>query len=231
MRFLIPVIFVCLLASSRAATAAGEGADLDLLTLNTWGLPYPVAKVRRAVRFPRIQRFLQETSVDIAGLQEVWDGARHLLDLPGLRFGQRRNGDTGLALWSRLPLTDVQETVFRVSRGFDRIKHKGILRARVEVPDAGSVWVFVTHMQAGGGSANARMRATQADQLLGEISQVVGPAVVLGDFNLSAARPIDRKTGACFEAAGLLDAAAGREVHASIRALRERIAAQVETGG
>ena len=178
-----------------------------MLTLNTWGLPYPIASIDRRRRFPAIQEFLQEHPCDVVGLQEVWRGALQLLDLDGLEHARENRQDTGLALLSPHPISDLVETSFSRGRGFDRLKQKGVLRARVHHPEHGPLWVFVTHLQAGAGSADAQVRAEQTQELIDQITLAGGPLIALGDFNYEDDQPADLRSLQRLKRAGLVDAA------------------------
>ncbi len=190
-------------AADVPPTAAAAGPLLRLLTLNTWGLPMP----DRRARFDRIRAYLAATGADLVGLQEVWRGAHRLLELEGLRRPARGSGDSGLALLTDHEVSQLACTPFSVARGVDGLKRKGVLEARVEVPGAGPLWVFVTHLQAGRRPAHAEVRSRQIDELLERVEAVEGPAVVLGDFNLHAGRARDVESAGRLGAAGLVDAA------------------------
>lgn len=190
---------------SAAAEPVEQDGLLDVMTFNAWGLPSPIASDRRG-RFPKIASFLRDSQADVVGLQEVWQGALSLLPLDGLRYSGS-TGDSGLALYSPHPMRGLAFDAFEAERGFDRLKSKGVLRATVEFPGAGPVEVFVTHLQAGGSDANARVRAAQIDQLLGLVGATAGPAVVMGDFNLYEESSRDRHTWSQLREAGLIDVA------------------------
>ncbi len=199
---LLPAAFATPDACTLHATPA---ATLDVATLNTWGLPRPFANDRRG-RFPGISEFLEDSAFDLVGLQEVWDGARPLLQIPDLYLPNMGRGDSGLALATGLPLSGMQTLTFSGGSGTDRLKKKGVLSAVVEVPGAGSIQVLVTHLQSGDAPREARARSEQITELLTLLES--GPAVVMGDFNLYAENPIDIETVALLEGAGLWDAAA-----------------------
>lgn len=191
---------------AAASEPTAPATSVDVMTFNTWGLPYPIASSRPS-RFGQISAYLRDADLDLAALQEVWSGARGLLDLANVRF-PRDEVDSGLALVTPHDVDDVKFRTFTTARGFDRFKSKGVLRARVDLPGIGPVWVFDTHLQAGAGDANARVRAAQVEELLGEVAAVDGPALVLGDFNLHVNNPIDHRTHDRLVTAGLVDAAA-----------------------
>lgn len=204
------------LAAGRAhggePSSRGEAASLDVATFNTWGLPFPIAWRPRERRFPGINKWLGDGGLDIVGLQEVWTGARHLLDLRGVTVPSR-GGDSGLALYTPHRITRPASLVpFAAARGVDRLKAKGVLVAGVEVPDVGEVTVLVTHLQAGSGARNAAVRSAQIDELLAVLGDDPRPAIVMGDFNLYGADAVDTASQARLVEAGLVDAAIGADV-------------------
>lgn len=175
-----------------------------MVTVNTWGLPAPLAPDRKG-RLPRIERRLREAADDLVGLQEVWAGARpwigSSLHVPD---GQ---GDAGLALMTPHEAMDLELHRFRSATGFDALKQKGFLSARVTLPSVGVVRVVVTHLQAGRGQRAAQVRADQVAQILEHLATVQEPVVLLGDLNLHARHPVDARTERMLAAAGLVDAA------------------------
>jgi len=188
---------------ARAGDCAG-GVSLDVLTYNTWGLPEPLARDRDG-RLPRISRMVREESADVVGLQEVWRGATHLLDLDLLRRDDK--GDNGLALVTPHPTRDERVTPFEAGYGVDRLKDKAVLSTVVELPQLGDTLVMVTHLQAGRSPGAAQARGRQIDTLLALGAQSPGNAILLGDFNLHAADPQDQASAARLQAAGWRDMA------------------------
>ncbi|MCB9664971.1 MAG: endonuclease/exonuclease/phosphatase family protein [Alphaproteobacteria bacterium] len=191
-----------LLAIAAPAGACEDGDHLDVLTLNAWGLPAPIAPHRPA-RMAAIGRWLDELDVDVVGLQEVWTGAAPLL--PAELVRAHLPGDDGLALRAAA-LSGVATLRFHHARGFDAFKRKGALRARIAT-GAGEVWVVDTHLQAGHGRANGRVRAAQLAELVAWLDEVDGPVVLLGDLNLDDARPEDALALERLDRAGFRDAA------------------------
>ncbi|MEZ4320529.1 MAG: endonuclease/exonuclease/phosphatase family protein [Myxococcota bacterium] len=193
-----------LLALSAPALACdGDGASLKIVTLNTWGLPSPIAPDRSS-RLPRIERWLDEAGVDVAGLQEVWRGALKLLRNP-IQTGDPQ-GDAGLALRSKHPISDASVHTFTAERGIDALKAKGVLSGRVELENQ-PMHVAVTHLQSGGGSRNADVRARQVDEILTTVGHDDAPLVLMGDFNFYEDDPTDQRTHDRLLAEGFVDAA------------------------
>jgi endonuclease/exonuclease/phosphatase family metal-dependent hydrolase len=195
-----------LLAMTGSASAGcdGEGAlNLSVVTLNAWGLPEPIAR-DRAGRMPKIARWLDEQGFDLAGLQEVWRGARGLLPLR-LSIPDARE-DSGLALQTPHAVDHLDLHAFQAERGLDALKSKGVLVA--DVTKGGDTFtVAVTHLQAGGGERNAGVRSAQVDEILGVLERSEHPVVLLGDFNLYADEAVDGRTRDRLDAEGFVDAA------------------------
>jgi endonuclease/exonuclease/phosphatase family metal-dependent hydrolase len=202
-RHLLAASLVASLALPVSARA-DDGTPLDVVTVNAWGLPAPIAP-RRAHRLVALARWLQRVDADVVGMQEVWSGAVPLLPLPVVR--SVGDGDDGLALRTKRGLVDVERLRFHDARGWDAMKAKGALRGRLRLADGGHVWVVVTHMQAGYGPRNAVVRERQLDQILGWIARLEGPVVLLGDLNMDDRMPEDVTGLARLASAGFVDVA------------------------
>ncbi len=195
----------CIGAALPATAVAGDASDaIEIVSLNAWGLPSPLAPHRRE-RLPRIARWLQDVDPDVVAIQELWSGSTAYLPMPV----QRRSvsGDDGLAIAGRAALTDRATLHFDHARGWDMFKAKGAMRGRVHTRGGPDLWVVVTHMQAGYGRANARVREAQVDQLLRWTQDLDGPIVFVGDFNVDTAFPEDAGVFKRLRAAGLVDLA------------------------
>jgi endonuclease/exonuclease/phosphatase family metal-dependent hydrolase len=177
--------------------------ELDLLTANLWGLPWPVARERRA-RKHRFAEHLTRWTYDLVGIQELWWPWRRSLRLSSLTI-PRTSRDSGLALAGRLPIRDaVRVEHFRRGVGVDRLKRKGTLRASVETA-SGELSVCVAHLQAE--RRHAAVRARQLQQLLDQLAAERRPVVLMGDFNLHDDCEEDRRSAERVRAAGFADAA------------------------
>lgn len=189
--------------ADEAPRCTPSGPDLQVATLNTWGLPYPLSRERRG-RFARIRDYL-DSGFDLVGLQEVWTSARDLLG--PLIWLPETDRDSGLALVTRLETSKPRLTAFESARGVDALKRKGVIRSRVRTPEGTVVEVLVTHLQAGVTDRAAAVRADQVDQLLELSDGIAGPTLLLGDFNLYATLEADRGSLERLAARGFLDAA------------------------
>jgi len=195
-------------------------SELSVMTLNTWGFRWPLAK-HRSLRFGRIAQHLNETTYDVVALQEMWDGARETLGQTALAWLQRpiemarkglRMHDSGLAVKLTDRLSDRAEVradlarPYRRSVGWDWFKNKGVYAVDVELgEDLGRVTVMTTHLQAGKWFAKARR--SQLDELLETAESVDNPIVLMGDFNFHSDLAEDRAAHDALVRAGFADAA------------------------
>jgi endonuclease/exonuclease/phosphatase family metal-dependent hydrolase len=178
--------------------------ELQLVTMNLWGLPWPVARDRR----DRKRRFLEQVvrgPYDLVGIQELWWPWRRSLRRTPLVLPRSRR-DSGLGLAGRLALRDAARIEhFRDHAGPDRLKRKGLLRATVAPHPEVQLCTVVTHLQAG--RRHARARARQIEQLLDAVSKERRPVVMMGDFNLYRDEVDDRHSAGRLDAAGFVDVA------------------------
>jgi endonuclease/exonuclease/phosphatase family metal-dependent hydrolase len=177
---------------------------LDVLTINLWGLPWPLARDRRRRR-RRFERHVIETAYDLIGIQELWWPWNRSLDVDSVVCPES-NRDSGLALAGRLSATEpARIRHFRHRPGFDRLKRKGVLSSRIRCGHGLDVAVHVTHLQAGRGHGDVRTR--QVDELLEVVCADDAPALVLGDFNFYAGNPEDCASDARLRSCGFEDTA------------------------
>ncbi len=203
MRWSAILLALCLATPAQAELPPCDAEAIEVATLNTWGLPYPLSR-NRSARFQQIRTWL-DSGIDIIGLQEVWSSAQTLL-APRLRLPGSK-ADSGLAVVTPHPTTQPTLTPFTASRGVDAWKSKGVLTTRVSLPDGSHTWVAVTHLQAGHSEKNAAVRAAQVDQLIRVVSALDGPALVMGDFNLYDDLESDRQSSQRLREKGYADAA------------------------
>ncbi len=175
---------------------------LTVLSLNTWGLPWPISRDREA-RFAALTD-TPELQADVVGLQEIWSGAPWKSRRPLIRPSTR--GDSGLGLLTDYPVTGTAFYAFRDKEGADRLKRKGVFAIELELPDIGSIWVASMHAQSG--SRKAAPRAVQLRRAAAWLDDLRGdaPVVWVGDFNLEDHDPVDQATSAWLVDAGFEDA-------------------------
>lgn len=183
-----------------------EGS-FEVLTYNVQGLPDELSESETPtdVRMGQIAPFLD--AFDLVGVQEDFDEGNDAL-LTALAtqpvkewFGEVLDGHVypaGLGMLSRVgELVAVEERHYAVcngvlSDGSDCLASKGFLALRLGV-GAGSMDVYVTHLDAGGAPEDSDARSTQIDELLASIDGwSAGHAVLLmGDTNLRPSDPPD----------------------------------------
>jgi endonuclease/exonuclease/phosphatase family metal-dependent hydrolase len=192
-------------------------ATLDILTLNTWGFRWPLAK-DRDLRFARIRQHLATHRYDAVAFQELWGSSPTALGDTGYAWvgddaqlprGLRRN-DSGLGFKVRDSLSRGADAMkrmaqaFRRAAGFDRLKRKGFQTVELPAGDLGRVTLVNTHLQAG--ANEAAIRRSQLDELLAAVETIATPVVLCGDFNLFRDSDEDRAAHRSLFAAGFVDA-------------------------
>ena len=177
--------------------------DLDLLTVNLWGLPWPVAR-HRGGRGRRFLEHLRDRSYDLVGIQELWWPWRRSAKRAPMHVPKSRR-DSGLALAGRLHLGETRVEHFRDHGGVDSLKRKGVLRARAQSPAGAELSVAVVHLQAG--RRNGALRSRQLEQLLAALESECRPVVLMGDFNFYAGVAEDQQSAHRLGSAGFADAA------------------------
>jgi endonuclease/exonuclease/phosphatase family metal-dependent hydrolase len=187
----------------QSLCSSGVEFDLDLLTVNLWGLPWPFARHRRTRRH-RFFDHLRSRSYDLVGIQELWWPWRRAARRAPLLLPKSRR-DSGLALAGRLRLGESRVEHFDHHGGVDRLKRKGVLRASARSPSGADLSVAVVHLQAS--RRHGRLRSRQLDQLLGALESERRPTVLMGDFNFYRDVAEDRESTRRLESAGFRDAA------------------------
>lgn len=179
---------------------------LRVVTLNVWGLPWPIS-----ADLPHRLRAIGERfgglDAHIIGIQEVWtEAARKQIIEAGRRAGfdsvwhnDATIGGGGLLLLSRLPIADVHFEPYVVRGLPEKILHldyyagKGVTLATITT-DTGPVVVALTHMHASYALPGRRdiyegHRVAQIVQFAAALSQVSLPVIALGDFNFRESEP------------------------------------------
>jgi len=183
---------------SPEAAPAGE-SRLRLLLINV-GASNPRADLVRAV--------LRETKPDVVILQEIT--ARWLNKLADLKYTfphqllADREDDFGMALLSRVPLTDPQIVYLGVAE-------LPTLQARVPLGDE-TVLVTGTHPLPPTSPKSARRRNEQLQALADTLAGEPGLKIVLGDLNMTPWSPYYKRF---LEQTGLADTALGQGLHAT----------------
>lgn len=157
---------------------------------------------RERERAALIAQRVLASEADVVGLLEVWDrrllgdlrrrlapAYPHVYDRPNATW--RRPFGCGMAIYSRHPLQTVRFVPFRRLVSHDRASNKGVVVARVALPDGGPLGLFVCHTQAGySHTPGEDQRRSNLAQLTGAVERFRRrhpgrPAVVLGDLNVA----------------------------------------------
>lgn len=157
---------------------------LRVATLNLWGRRGPWPDRLRLIRAE-----LRRLAPSLVGLQEVMrDDACQATEIAAdlgyevvyARATSFDEGTMGNALLSTLPVLSREVIPLPTEPG---VETRALLYARVAVPDAGEIPVFVTHLdwQPGHGA----QRLAQVRFIAGKVAALAGgrPPVLMGDFN------------------------------------------------
>lgn len=206
------LLALALLAPSLAAVAE----DLSVVSYNVHGLPAWIAFDDPDARIPEIGRLL--AGYDVAMVQEEWSYADLLSASAG--FSSRIPGSgprspwlarlrsfcgdcgSGLALFSRLPRESVLASAAEpfdlcndwLLSGSDCFATKGWIFVRLRLASGTEVDLVNTHLEAGDGAADLRVREQQLAVLERFLrARSDGRALILGgDLNLAYDDPVER---------------------------------------
>lgn len=213
------MLILALLACAADPDLPTEG-ELSLLTYNVKGLPPEITGDDTGARMDAISPMLD--AYDIVGLQEDFAEDFHARLLaeashPTERWfsatvDEDRVYGSGLSLLARDPEEDYLEQHYTACHGVldgasDCLASKGFHAVRLTL-GAGTLDVYNTHHEAGGGEEDEAARASQVDEVIAAMDSFsAGRAVVLlGDTNLRPSDPPDAELLARYAAAGLRDA-------------------------
>ena len=173
---------------------------LRILSLNTWGIVWPIGRDVN-LRARAIGNHFSQLDVDLIALQEVWtEEARSIfLDAAiGAGFSHTWRGtpsdeNGGLLVMSRFPIERSRFTAFELGGIAENIHHsdywggKGFVILDLAVPGSGTVHLLNTHLHA---AYRAREedeyighRTAQIIQIAAAIRDTKGPLIAVGDFN------------------------------------------------
>ncbi len=193
----IATVAACLLGSQPKVAAGGTRLRFMLLNVHTAN-----------EQFDRVKSLIAATQPDLFVLEEVDE--RWLKELAALRdrwpyqISQPRDDNFGIALFSKLPLRDA-EVIYLGEAEVPSIT------ARVEVGGK-VVTILGTHPLPPGGSEYARLRNGQLAAIPGFLAPRGGPAVVLGDLNVT---PWNHYFRGLLRETGLRDSSRGQGLHAT----------------
>ena len=210
-----PVLTIAFLAGLLVMNASGQPTtdsvdQLSVLSYNVFGRPFIVShdgQVERSCRIPGeiYSQIANSSPIDVIVVQEAFtqgcrDGAdlRTLLSHFGWPYSTRTVGEEagrlangGVFIASRWPIVASAEEVYTECKGADCLAAKGVVYARVLKTAGGEARhfsVFGTHLNAGRGEAEAKVRLEQATQLARFTARQDIPAseavLVAGDLNV-----------------------------------------------
>jgi endonuclease/exonuclease/phosphatase family metal-dependent hydrolase len=202
------------------AEALPTSGSLGVLTYNVHGLPSGITGDDTPARIAAIAPLLP--AFDLVGLQEAWIAEDYATLISGSPhttqeyFDQKvdpeRAYGAGLAVLGPAPVALLHEQHYTTCYGLldgasDCLASKGFQLLRFEV-GAGSIDVYNTHLEAGGGEADIAARAEHVRELLVAMEQLSGPRAILlmGDTNLDGDDPDDQPLIDALLASGLADA-------------------------
>ncbi len=203
-RRLLAIFAAAGLLAPAALPATASAATVDVMSYNiNWGAP-------SGTRLDAVARVIADSGADIAGLQQVRRFARNakkgnyrcvdqparlaamLRELTGQKWYWTYAANTshrqsskhcrsvtstprqeGVAVFSRYPITSA--TSYRLPY------QRGLAKARVRVPGAGTVTVFTAHLDS---TSNGK-RAVQARNIASIVGGNGGPTFLTGDMNSS----------------------------------------------
>lgn len=189
--------------SGVAAVPPSDG-ELTVLSYNVHGLPEAITGDDTSGRMidiaPRLGGW------DIVGLQEDWDASNHANLIAEVDHETRlwfdeaieeRFYGSGLGLLARYPVVDHRHVHYSTCSGTvdgasDCLASKGFQAVRLDL-GGGTIDVYNTHFEAGGGVDDNAARAVQVEEVLESLrGWSDGEAVVfMGDFNLRWSDPED----------------------------------------
>lgn len=193
-----------LYAAALGPASVAGATEFTVVSVNAWALPPPLAPQRDA-RLLQLADWLGAVDADLVALQEVWRGAVPHFPVEHQRSTVARHDD-GLGLGGRARRDTFTALHFTHAHGFDGLKRKGAVRARVEI-DGVTTWTVSTHLQAGRCGPCATVRESQIDELIAWLEPLDGPVLLIGDLNMDASHPEDARGWQRLHDAGYVDLA------------------------
>lgn len=200
-------------------TALPKGVDpvvFSVLSYNAHGLPGWIARDDPEARFPKIGRLANH--YDVALIQEDFAHHERLIQAAEHPLVERGNGPragcrgwlyylcgrsgSGLTILARVGserLLAQHREAYDLCAGWvgganDCLASKGFLYVRLALGEGIAIDFYDTHLDAGDGAADRRVRATQLARLAAAIEEHSDgvPVIVAGDFNLPDDEPGER---------------------------------------
>jgi endonuclease/exonuclease/phosphatase family metal-dependent hydrolase len=193
---------------------AKEAPEIKLLSLNTWQFPYGLVSSNNYQRASKMAEVIREKNeeYDVIALQEMWSNQTRryfyekIKDLYPYRSEDNQWGylvlgfHSGLAIYSKYPITRHVQHTFKNFRGIESFAKKGILGVELEVKQE-PVFVFTTHLQAGPGGRffqwwdqnkppTHEISILELQEARAAMNQFIqnrcGLTLLIGDFNIDA---------------------------------------------
>jgi len=161
-------------SSTPVGAAAADGPTIKLLSANVLFRNHSAKRLLEIVRreSPDVVVLIEYTPEWAQMVGELRAAYPHRLEGPG-------SGAYGIALFSRFELESATP--------FD-LGDTSEIEARVLTPN-GPLTLFAVHLRSPTTPWRGAMRNRQLDELATRVARVVGPVVVIGDFNLTPYSP------------------------------------------
>lgn len=179
--------------TTPTGTVPAQGADLNLMTYNVWGLPGFLGE-RQKERMSQIGPAVK--GHDVVALQETFTKeaaavgklSGYAYKLTGSDGGILRQS-SGLTMLTSHAVIAHDFVAFDKATAADRMAQKGVLYMRIQVPGTGPVDVYSTHFQARGGDGPIRQHDVDTMVKLVKQHDQGYPTFIMGDFNMVATSP------------------------------------------
>ena len=193
----LPVLPYVAFGHASAATAAGPGSTIKLLSANVLYENHSATQLLEIVReeSPDVVLLLEYTPEWAQMIGDLRSEYPHQVEVPA-------RGAFGLALFSRYELDG--------ARAFT-LDEKPAIEASVRTP-SGPLEVIGVHLFSPTSPWRSEMRNRQLEDLVALVAQVSGPLAVIGDFNITPYSPFFQDWLA---RTGLTDTRRGRAVSPS----------------
>lgn len=194
LRMFRPFITLIFLFVSLSASSA----DLSVLSWNTFLLPSYLKKSYHDERLPSLVEALKSSDQDIIMLQEVFTRKAYKKLYKALKpLGYYSTGkpfrsiykpfNSGLIIFSKYPLTDIEIMLFDELAADDKFSSKGVLFAKANLPSGEVIQLATTHFQAKHSKKYQDIRKTHITQITQSFKKHIPsniPVIFGGDFNI-----------------------------------------------
>ena len=115
--------------------------------------------------------------------------------------------NSGLAIFSKFPITEKTLYTYTKFRGVENFAKKGLMGIKIQIDDNNEMYVFTTHLQTGIGAepcickyfdtndwSSNQLKSFQVQEAIDQITHITHdkhiPIVFTGDFNIRAIKPL-----------------------------------------